>query len=263
MGSLILCHKKRAKQPYEITRVHIRIYTIEELCYYVCNNLYLIDYTIMNRQLCEWLDAELGLGELAKELSDELAKNCSEEQFVLTLLRGSDIYAQSEINKIQGILESLQNQKEVEKTKYKADTLLESGECSAAILVYQSLIYGTWDDSVDKSFYGRVYACLGTAYGRLFLYEEAAQAYKEAYDICNDMDMLRAYLYCCRQGYPREEYVKMLSGNSLYLSTDSVLKEQARAVREKIQGKADEGMLENWKNEYRRMDNHRRISWKN
>ena len=38
MGSLILCHKKRAKQPYMITRVHIRIYTIEELCYYICNN---------------------------------------------------------------------------------------------------------------------------------------------------------------------------------------------------------------------------------
>ena len=48
MGSLILCHKKRAKRPFEISRVHMRIYTIEELCYYICNNLYLIDYTIVN-----------------------------------------------------------------------------------------------------------------------------------------------------------------------------------------------------------------------
>ena len=47
MGSLILCHKKRAKRPFEISRVHMRIYTIEELCYYICNNLYLIDYTIV------------------------------------------------------------------------------------------------------------------------------------------------------------------------------------------------------------------------
>ena len=29
MGSLILCHKKRAKRPFEISRVHMRIYTIE------------------------------------------------------------------------------------------------------------------------------------------------------------------------------------------------------------------------------------------
>ena len=44
MGSLILCHKKRAKQPYMITRVHIRIYTIEELCYYTVSYTHLDVY---------------------------------------------------------------------------------------------------------------------------------------------------------------------------------------------------------------------------
>ena len=74
MGSLILCHKKRAKQPYMITRVHIRIYTIEELCYYICNNLYLIDYTLMNRQLCEWIREELHMWELADQLLGQMEK---------------------------------------------------------------------------------------------------------------------------------------------------------------------------------------------
>ena len=101
MGSLILCHSVRAKQPYEIGRIHLRIHTIEELCYYVCNNLYLIDHTIMNRQLCTWISTELQLDKLAEKLREELSKNCSEEQFVISLLRGSYIYAQSEINKIQ------------------------------------------------------------------------------------------------------------------------------------------------------------------
>ena len=77
MGSLILCHNKRAQQPYEIGRIHLRIYTIEELCYYVCNNLYLIDHTIMNRQLCEWISTELHLDALAEKLREELSKNCS------------------------------------------------------------------------------------------------------------------------------------------------------------------------------------------
>lgn len=259
MGSLILCHKKRAKQPYEMGRIHLRIYTIEELCYYVCNNLYLIDHTIMNRQLCEWIDSELGLHRLAEKLRDELSKNCTEEQFVLTLLRGSDIYAQSEINKIQGILENLQNQKEVEKAKYKADTLLKSGEYSAAVLVYQSIVSAEWDDSVKKEFYGRIYACLGTAYGQLFLYEEAANAYKEAYHICEDPDMLKAWLYCCYQAYPRAEYTKMLSGNPLYLSMSSLLKEDMKKVHNNTDPIVPEGQMGYWKNEYRRIDNHRRI----
>lgn len=89
MGSLILCHKKRAKQPYVISRVHMKIYTIEELCYYICNNLYLIDYTIINHQLCDWIGRELEMEELSEHLKAELRKNCSMEQFILTILRES------------------------------------------------------------------------------------------------------------------------------------------------------------------------------
>ena len=156
MGSLILCHKKRAKQPYEITRVHMHIYTIEELCYYLCNNLYLIDYTIMNRQLCEWISGELELTKLAEELRDELTKNCSLEKFVTTILKESTIYSHAELNKIQNILEHLKNQRDVEREKYKADSLLASGEYASAILVYQAIINREWDESVGKEFYGHL-----------------------------------------------------------------------------------------------------------
>lgn len=254
MGSLILCHSKRAKQPYEISRVHMRIYTIEELCYYICNNLYLIDYTIINRQLCNWIDRELELRELAERLREELRQNCSMEQFVLTILRESTIYATADINKIQGILEHLQNQKDVERRKYKADSLQNSGEYETAILVYQSIINGEWDDSVHKSFYGKIYACLGAAYGRLFLYEEAAHMYLEAYRICEDTCMLKAYLYCCYRYLPREQYVKMLSGNPVYLSVDSVLKEEVKNVRQEVDVDIPEEQLDQWKREYRRLD---------
>ena len=134
MGSLILCHKKRARQPYEITRVHMRIHTIEELCYYICNNLYLIDHTIMNRQLCDWIETELEMEELASRLREELSRNCSQDQFIIALLKGSVIYNMSEINKIQIKLDKLKNQKEVERSKFKADCLMESGEYEDAVL---------------------------------------------------------------------------------------------------------------------------------
>ena len=157
MGSLILCHRKRARQPYVIARIHMRVYTIEELCYYICNNLYLIDYTLVNRQLCNWIDKELELTELAEQLREELRQNCTMEQFVLTILRESTIYATGDINKIQGILEHLQNLRDVERMKYKADSLQRSGEYETAILVYQSIINSEWDNSVSKLFYGRAW----------------------------------------------------------------------------------------------------------
>ncbi len=254
MGSLILCHNKKAKQPYEITRIHIRIYTIEELCYYICNNLYLIDYTIMNTQLCDWIEQELELRALAERLRQEITQNCSVEQFVLTILKESTIYSQSDINKIQSILEHLQNQNEVEREKYKADSLLKSGEYASAILVYQSIVSKEWDDSLDKAFYGRVYGSLGTAYGRLFLYEEAARMYQEAYRLCEEPQMLKAYIYSCYRGMPDEQFVKMMSGNPAYLSTASLLKEDVKRIRREINMEISIEQLDQWKKEYRRID---------
>ena len=124
MGSLILCHRKKAKHPYEITRIHMHIYTIEELCYYFCNNLYLIDYTIINKKLCDWLEEELELDDLAAELRVLLDQNCTTEQFLLTVLSHAAIYSAAEITKIHNVLEHLKNQNEVEREKYKADNLL-------------------------------------------------------------------------------------------------------------------------------------------
>ena len=140
MGSLILCHRKKAKHPYEIARIHKRIYTIEELCYYFCNNLYLVDYTIVNRQLCDWLEEELELYDLADELRSQLEQNGPVEQFLLTVLSHSSIYSPAEITRIHNVLERLKSQNEVEREKYKADNLLESGEIEEAILVYQAIL---------------------------------------------------------------------------------------------------------------------------
>lgn len=41
---------------------------LEELCYYFYHNLYLVDETILNENLCRWLQEELELPKLAAKL---------------------------------------------------------------------------------------------------------------------------------------------------------------------------------------------------
>ena len=113
---------------------------MEELCYYLCNNLYLIDYTIMNEQICNWLEEEIGMKDLADQLRDVLRLRGSVEKFVLTILKASRIYRDPEMIRIQNVLEHLKNQKDIERQKYKGDNLLESGEIEEAILVYQEIL---------------------------------------------------------------------------------------------------------------------------
>ena len=181
------------------------------------------------------------------------------EEFVLTILKESNIYAAAEIHKMQSVLEQLQSQRDVEKEKYKADTLQNSKEYESAILVYQSILNKDWDESVDKKFYGRVYASMGSAYGHQFLYKEAAKAYQEAYKICEQPDILKAYLYSCYKALPHDEYLKMLSGNPILLSLDTILRDEMENTKKKIGADIPKEKLNEWKKEYRRIDKHRGI----
>lgn len=253
MSSFILCHKQKAKTAYEIARIHRKIYTIEELCYYLCNHLYLIDHTIMNEKLCDWLEEELGLGELAGNLRRMLEQNTTMEQFVVTILAYSSIYTTGELNRIQDVLEKLKNQKPVEKQKYKADNLLESGSVKSAIMAYQEILHGEKDDSVDGKFYGKIYANLGAAYGRLFLYKEAAKMYEAAFQICEERSMLKAYLYACRRYMSGEEYMKFLQKSVVFQETEDILRKEIEETTSRVNILQYEDTLMNWKNQYRRV----------
>lgn len=86
------------------------------------------------------------------------------------------------------------------------------------------------------------------------MYEEAAAAYKEAYRLSEDPETLKAYMYCAYRSMPEAEYVKMLSGNSVYLSMDSLLKEELKQARRSVDMDVTDEKLEIWKKEYRRID---------
>ncbi len=255
MGSLILCHDKHATHPYEITRIHCKIFTLEELCYYLCNNLYLIDYTIMNEQLVTWLKEELEMTDLAGALYDVIRLKGSVEKFVLTILKSSKIYREPEMIRIQNVLEHLKNQKDIERQKYKGDNLLESGEIEEAILVYQAILNAEKDESVDAKFYGKIYAGLGAAYGKLFLYQESAKMYDRAYQICADKELLKPYLYASYKYMSMEEYHILLTKNDNYMEINAQMREELEDVRRNIQAEPGRELIEKWKRRHRRSHN--------
>lgn len=253
MGSIILCHKKKARRPYEISQVQRRIYTIEELCFYLSSHLYLIDQTIVNDRLCAWLEEELDMQDLAAQLRQILEQNGSAEQFAVAILAHSAIYTTADLGQIQTALNALKNQKPIERQKYKADNLLESGAVGQAIRIYQSIVCGEPDERVDKKFYGRVYACLGSAYGRLFLYKEAAKMYEAAFQICEEPAMQKAYVYACRRMMSEEEYERFLEKSQAYREVEDSLRGEIEQIEQNVCFVPEADTLEQWKEQYRRM----------
>ena len=58
-----------------IENISTNIYSIEELCYYLYHNIYLLDETIINEHLCDWIKNELGLLKLYQKLYRILEKS--------------------------------------------------------------------------------------------------------------------------------------------------------------------------------------------
>lgn len=59
MSGYILCQIK-AQHPCYIESISLNIYSIEELCYFLFYNLlYLLDDSILNTELCDWIRDEL------------------------------------------------------------------------------------------------------------------------------------------------------------------------------------------------------------
>ena len=54
MGELILCSHPIAAMPYYIDNISLNVYSLEELCYYIENHLYLIEADFMSEELCLW-----------------------------------------------------------------------------------------------------------------------------------------------------------------------------------------------------------------
>ena len=101
MGSYILCQVKRAENPYYIESIGLNIYSIEELCYYICQNLPLLDATILNERLAEWFKEELKLRRLAQKLLQLVQKEFTLGEFILPVLREINYLSNTEFRDLE------------------------------------------------------------------------------------------------------------------------------------------------------------------
>ena len=65
MGRLIQCCGRLAKRPYHFQLGDTRVYSIEEVCYFIAHNIYLLQRDVFGKGFVNWVREELALTELA------------------------------------------------------------------------------------------------------------------------------------------------------------------------------------------------------
>ncbi|MCR4611111.1 MAG: hypothetical protein K5644_04350 [Lachnospiraceae bacterium] len=182
MGELILCKKPIAAVPYYIEDASVNIYSIEELCYYIAHNVYLINTEFACVELCNWIGREVGKEE-EKALTQVLDNEQPLHVFVNTILNFSDYLPGDEIRNVVEIIASFENKSPVECAKIRADRLLDKDKIVDAIYEYENILDRLEKDEMSKEFMGDVWHNLGVCYSRLFFFNEASVCYEYAYQL--------------------------------------------------------------------------------
>ena len=194
MSGYILCQTKKAEHPYFVESISTNIYTIEELCYYLYHNLYLVDQTIINEDLCKWLAEELELTQLASKLRQAMEREAGAEEILYPVFKEINYLTYEELKALNGRLTELNKESTAIRKKRKGDALVENGMYVNAIRVYQKLLDQTDFSKERDGLETRIMYNLGCAYSYLFQMEKAVECFRRAYEGSRSRKALETYL---------------------------------------------------------------------
>ncbi len=266
MGRLILCFGEKAEKPWYIKETDTKLYSIEELCYYIYNNVYIISQAFFTLELANWIEKELGLWETAGKLKGLILGRNSCKDMVVTVLCSTDYYLEEEIKELLQVMDALSHMSEGQRKKYKADLWLRKGRPAMAFMEYRKLLESQ-SDGLTPEETGDVLHNLGIACLYTGGLPEAAQYFLEAYGRNEKEESLKAYVEVCQMAHIEvgqvslEEKKKLLAdlerSKKEYLQTEDYQKFW-KAVEKKHKGQPGiyyeeiDRLLNEWKQEYRR-----------
>lgn len=256
MSSYILCQIKKAEKPYYIENISTNIYSIEELCYYLYHNLYLIDATIINEGLCKWLEEELGLSRLASKLRSCLGKFASAEDILYPVFKEINYLTYEELRVLNGKIAKLNSEELSVREKKKGDALVENGMYVNAIHVYQKLLECGERLKGQTELTESIYHNLGCTYSYLFQMEKALEYFRRAYEVKNSEKEMKAYLLAYKNIHTPKEYEskvrELQPGEKVLKEVKEVLAHFERTPENKMNSEDIDKMLEGLIKEYHR-----------
>lgn len=189
MSRVWLCQGPLAEQPFSVNK-NIRLYSFEELCYYLYLNVESVEDSFFNGMLCRWLEQELGKKELADLLTQGLEQERNKSWCIKQVLKEGGFYSSQEIAQALGTVKSMEDKSPAQRSKLRGDRFLLSGRYREALWEYRKAL----KEEADIFLRGRIWHNIGTLYAKQFLFAPAAECYKVAYEIGQQTDSSEAYL---------------------------------------------------------------------
>lgn len=247
MEQLILCSGKYADTPFFLEEECIHLYSIEELCYYMVKNAWLLEPEFVSEALLKWIAEELKLPQLAADLGAAFGKKKDLPGFMEVLIRQTDYYEEDKLEWIQRILQNHSSMTTQEKKKCRADSYLKNKRFLMAADEYEMLLRET--DETQSKLRAKLYHNLGVCASSQFLYKRAAELFKQAYDTYANTESYVQYLSALKLSLSEKEYLSFLAGNPQSYEDSLEVENRIRCVRQEWENGDTKGGLSLWNRE--------------
>lgn len=202
-----------SENPYFVAGLEMPVYCVEELCYCIKENAFLLDAGFMNDSLVDWLENKCGLKDLAKMLYPMVHKQGSLSTFVCAIMEYTGLYESAVIRSVEQVLRTGAGLTGIAKRKSQVDYLAGRKKYASAIRGYDSLL-AKWQEQEKEgkelpaaSDRAAILHNKGVALAGLMFYAQAAECFQEAYETEKLPRYRMDFLAAKRMELSPEEYV--------------------------------------------------------
>lgn len=213
-----VCVGNYAKEPYRIPGLELNVFSMEELCYCIKENAFLLDLSLLDDGLLDWIERECGLGELADRLHPLVHRRGQLSEFAAAILRYVGFYGEEAIQETEQALKKGAGLSGIEKRKNQVDYLVRKKKYRSALRGYDELLQNWQEEEAGgmskpaPDFQAEIWHNKGVAYAGLMLYESAAECFRQAYGLSGDEAYCVDYLAAKRMQLSEKAYVDFAAG---------------------------------------------------
>lgn len=193
MSGIIICKTKTADNPYTFLNTKMCVYSYEELCYYIFNNMVLVGKDDLTDRLTAWLRDELEMDDLADKVDVLNQKNAYIQDIMVEILTFGEFYGTDDIKTFLGECKRIRTLKPYELDKKRADSYMMYKHYIKADAIYDEIIeYKESHDEFDE-FLGNIYHNKGVALAGNLQLEEAKECFIRAFSLNKNNESLIEY----------------------------------------------------------------------
>lgn len=204
MSNIYACQGKYAETPFYLESGGIHIFSIEELCYYISENIHILDAGLIDRQLVDWIERECELPELSDHLRNALNRRCAIQELMTIILEYTHYVSAEQISSMTHILDKSASMNDFQKRKLRADYCFRSSHFEKALKMYLQLLSETNKNDFEMA--AKLYHNIGTVYAAKFEFEKAADAFLLAYQINGSAESKKSYIIAKKLGISETAY---------------------------------------------------------